>query len=438
MADLHVLFPHASERSVAASELRSEAPLLPPQQEPTAHAPSAWTTFRLGFRYALLSGSNLYGTMATAALLPLLDLLGLFKGCVVLALALPVFTTLLALNGSGRAERFWIGMGGPPAMRELGRVALDQLAIHGLALLGVLCASSETDRFVVAIMWFISQSLYGLAGLTRSLAGTVQGRMLALGSLTLLTVLMGVLPIMYTGWITLFEVAVAQGLALSTLALLARLMMSGRWSAASAERRFTSPAWLAAPVLSLVPLPFVAMEVPPIDITATPVSIAPSNGEQTALIGSPKDDFNWGSSRYLWWRNSDDTHWERLPARLDRAVEVHGHPTGAVVYVEAPRKAEASGSEHVLTGFITPDRATVECSMPPHVGWTWWDASGESLTVMSRSGEPWKIDRQGCRPSTPIARPPDELQHLGAETTSDWTKLTLRNGRTFDLTQASD
>lgn len=431
MSELHVLFPNAPERVVDEAELRSEEPLLPPEREAVACEPSGWSTFRTGFRHALLSGSNLYQTMALAAVLPILDVFGLFHGVVVIGLALPVFAVLTAINGDSRAERFWVGMGGPPAMRELGRMALDQLCLHGLGLFAWICAPDETYRWTLGTMWFISQALYGLAGLTRSLASTMQGRMLSLGALTTLTLIVATVPLTLIGWTSLFETLVAQSLVLALLAPPARLLLSGRWSSVGAERRRTAPTWLAAPLLFLAPLPYVLAEIPPVDVERTGVGPGVGRVRMLSEVGVPSaSNFGWASSRYLWWFNAreGEREWERIPTRIDRPVDVQAHVSGAVFFFDAAPDDGSFGSAEVRAELVTADRDTVECTMPRSLGWTWWDDDGGGLTVIDRSGTPWRIDTDGCRPGTPIDRLPDRLNKLRFTATDDWTVVT----RNFD------
>ena len=170
MADLHVLFPAQPKHREDEVVHRSEDVLVPDVGLAIHAGPGAASVFRTSIQHALLSRRLLFGLMALSVLLPLTGLLGWKGGTALTGVVVPIFAFLAAIDGEGRTERFWVGMGGAPGVRALARVLLDQLVIHGLYGLAVLCVNDETLQWTLTLAWLITSSLYGLTGLTRSVA----------------------------------------------------------------------------------------------------------------------------------------------------------------------------------------------------------------------------------------------------------------------------
>ena len=194
MADLHVLFPAQPKHREDAAGLRSEAVLIPDAGPALSRGPSAASVFRTSIRHALLSRRLLFTVMALWALMPFTALLGWKFGTAFTGVVVPIFAFLAAIDGEGRTERFWVGMGGPPGVRELARVLLDQVVIHGLYGLAVLWAHDETLQWTLGVAWLITIAMYGLTGLTRSVASTTRGRLGVLVLMSLSVALVGILP----------------------------------------------------------------------------------------------------------------------------------------------------------------------------------------------------------------------------------------------------
>jgi hypothetical protein len=179
-----------------------------------------------------------------------------------LSLMVPILACLMALDGEGRAERFWMGIGGPPAMRELGRMVVE-LGLLQMALAGSnLAATKEVHSSAIAWSWGISLVIYSLFGLTRSIASGVQGRMLVAVGLSVSIFGTAVWPHLALGTCSEPELLAVVVVGAIPLGLVTRLLLTGRWSAAGAERRWWTPAWLFGPVLGLLPFLYPVLERP--------------------------------------------------------------------------------------------------------------------------------------------------------------------------------
>lgn len=259
MSELHVLFPKAAPVREQGVEVRSEEPLVPDTADASVQRVQAWHAFRLGARHTLLRFRLWFAVMAFMLLAPVTGLWFLRPLMVVMALVLPVYAFLASIDGDGRSERFWVGAGGPPAMRALGRMAVDLGALHvGFAIAGAQALRTD-DLSVFTISWAISMVLYSLGGLTRSIASATHGRLSAAFGLFFLVV--GVAAMPHVALVTLSEREVLVFLSMVSvpLGLTGRLLLTGRWSAAGAERRWWSPAWLIAPVLAVLLLSYVLL-----------------------------------------------------------------------------------------------------------------------------------------------------------------------------------
>jgi hypothetical protein len=250
MSELHVLFPKAAPVREQAVEVRSEEPLVPATADAAVQRVQAWHAFRLGARHAILRFRLWFAVMAFMLLAPLTGLWFLRPLMVVMALVLPVFAFLASIDGDGRSQRFWVGAGGPPAMRALGRMAVDLGALH----VGFCIGGAQALR-------------------TDDLSVCTQGRLGAAFGLVFAVVGVAAMPHVALETLSEREVLVFLWLASVPLGLVGRLLLTGRWSAAGAERRWWSPAWLLAPVLAALLLAYVLLAGPGTTLLSTIVGL---------------------------------------------------------------------------------------------------------------------------------------------------------------------
>jgi hypothetical protein len=342
-------------------------------------------------------------------------------------------------------------MGGPPGVRELARVLLDQVAINGLFGLAVLSTVDSTSQWALGMVWLASLTLYSLGGLTRSIASSTQGRMGVMIIHCVAFFGLAALPQLIFGWITLIEVIIIQCLAVSTVGVAARVLVSGRWSAAGAARRKWSPAWLVAPAMVLAPLPYVA-------VTSVPADVYFPMTDQG--VGIPEGGVT--GSAHLMWADGDGV--ERLPVRGVFPARIQAMAeTGAVAFEkidrsvvidkrywdlaegsdrlhseEAVARLEARLGSDLKFGLVTADRSVIECASPGVTRWIWFDGDGQGLTALARDGSLWRVDGAGCRSTTTAPEGlPTRMSGYGKRfsATDDWRVVRLENGELINLVE---
>jgi len=281
-------------------------------------------------------------------------------------------------------------------------------------------------------------------------ASTTRGRLGVLALMSLSVALVGILPHFFMAWIPIHHLLVIQALALSTLGVLARVLMSGRWSAAGAARRRWSPSWLVAPVLCMVPLPYVAMVPIADDIRM--------NQASTDTVGVGVSDHGLLGTAHLLWAEQGGFV-ERLPVHGYFPSQAIPHPSGAVAYqrldwhllleaenadlrterpfayMEGPELEARFGSD-LKFGLVMADRSVTECVVPNLTHLVWFDADGQGLTTVTRDGSLWRLDGDGCRASdTPPSGLPENLVRVSdrLSPTDDWRVVRHRSGKLINL-----
>jgi len=418
--------------------------------------PTAAAAFRTSLRRTLLSRRVLFAGMALSVVFPLMGLLGTNIGVPVISIIVPLFAVLAGIDGEGKTERFWVGMGGSSVMRELAGVTLDQVTIHALLGLAYLVHTAPEERAILGGAWLTALTLYALAGLTRSVASTIRGRLWALVIQCALFLGVAVVPHLVIGWLSIGSMLVGLSLGLSALGVLARVLLSVRWTGAGAAWRWWSPAWLVSAGLFLVSLPVtVYWPIPPMDTSAI---------HRTVDADGLRTRFPWGGlmgSAYLLRVDYAARTFERLPVRgvFPSRRRIRSAPSGAVAYEkldrltairlqhwaslsdlppispESDRARMASLTGDLKVGLLTPEGSVFECVSPGLTEWKWLDPDGRGLTALAVDGTFFRVDGEGCGATTnaPEGLPMSLIDFPGIFAATDHWRFVRRSGERVDL-----
>ncbi len=287
-----------------------------------------------------------------------------------------LYAFALALGGRSREDSFWVGLGGPPAVREA-TTTLVQFGVVGLSLL----LTRGADDFQVVEAARICAVTLALGGFARAFARSWAGR-LGVATSTLLLSAATLLP---SYWIAKWPLIMAAQWRLVVMvvgAVALRLLWARRHPATAAWRGARRFEWMLLPLASgLVSVVELAWNQPVGDHEFSRVG--------GASFHAPQNPDPVGEAQRVWRKDGDG--WTALPLR-GVLGEVVTQESGAMAF----EVTELDWNSR-QAGLLTPDGEKLSCPASAFVRDWWLDAGGRGGTALLADGSLLVVDLdEGC------------------------------------------